>query len=39
MAINDKSVPSSIRNLKYAMNLVVLCLLALSITEYVVISD
>ena len=39
MAINDKTVPTAIRNLKNAMNVVVLCLMALSISEYVVISD
>ena len=39
MAINDKSVPSAIRNLRYTMNFVVLCLLALSISEFTVISS
>jgi hypothetical protein len=39
MAINDKSVPSAIRNLRMTMNIVILCLLALSITEFIVIGS
>lgn len=38
MAINDKSVPSSIRNLGYATNIVLMCLLALSISEFIIIN-
>ena len=38
MAINDKSTPPAIRNLRMTMNLVILALLALSITEYTIIS-
>jgi hypothetical protein len=39
MAINDKSVPSAISNLRITMNIVILCLLALSIAEFVVIGS
>ena len=39
MAINDKSVPSAIRNLRLTMNIVVMFLLALSITEFIVIGS
>jgi len=39
MAINDKSTPPAIRNLRMTMNLVVLALLALAITEYTIISS
>lgn len=38
MAINDKSVPKAIRNLSLTMNVVVVCLLALAITEFVVVT-
>ena len=38
-AINNKSVPGAITNLRVTMNLVILCLLALSITEFVVINN
>lgn len=38
MAINDKSVPKSIRNLNLTMNIVILCLLALAITEFIVVT-
>jgi hypothetical protein len=34
MAINDKTTPSAIRNLKITMNLVILSLLTLAITEF-----
>lgn len=37
MAINDKSVPKAIRNLSLTMNVVVVCLLALAITEFAVV--
>jgi len=36
MAINDKSTPPAIRNLRMTMNLVILALLALSITEFTI---
>lgn len=39
MAINDKSTPSAIKNLRITMNLVIIFLLALSITEFTVISN
>jgi hypothetical protein len=39
MAINDKSTPPAIRNLRMTMNLVVVALLALAITEYTIISS
>jgi len=39
MAINDKSTPRAIRNLRITMNLVMLCLLALAITEFSVINS
>ena len=38
MAINDKSVPKAIRNLSLTMNIVILCLLALAITEFIVVT-
>lgn len=38
MAINDTTVPPAIRNLRMTMNIVVLCLLALAITEFVLIT-
>lgn len=37
--INDKSTPRAIRNLRITMNLVILCLLALAITEFTVINS
>ena len=39
MAINDKSTPVAIRNLRYTMNLVMLCLLGLAISEFTVINS
>jgi hypothetical protein len=39
MAINDKSTPPAIRNLRMTMNLVGIALLALAITEYTIISS
>jgi hypothetical protein len=39
MAINDKSTPPAIRNLRMTMNIVVVALLALAITEYTIISS
>ena len=39
MAINDKSTPKAIRNLSYTMNIVILCLLALAISEFAVINS
>ena len=39
MAINDKSVPRAIRNLSMTMNLVILGLLALAISEFAIISS
>jgi len=39
MAINDKSVPKAIRNLSYTMNMVIVCLLALAISEFTIISN
>lgn len=39
MAINDKSTPPAIRNLRMTMNVVVMALLALAITEYTIISS
>ena len=39
MAINDKSVPNAIKNLKSTMNFVLLFLMAISIAEYIVIND
>jgi hypothetical protein len=38
MAINDKSVPRAIRNLSTTMNIVLLCLLALAIAEFTIIT-
>ena len=38
IAINDKSTPRAIRNLRVTMNLVIMCLLALAITEFVIIN-
>lgn len=38
MAINDTTVPPAIRNLKITMNFVILCLLALAITEFTIIT-
>lgn len=38
IAIDDKSTPRAIKNLKITMNIVLLCLLALGIAEYVTIS-
>lgn len=34
MAINDKAMPSSIKRLSRVANLVTLCLIALSVSEY-----
>lgn len=39
MAINDKSTPPAIRNLRMTMNVVVLALLALAVSEYSIISS
>ena len=39
MAINDKSTPPAIRNLKWTMNFVLLALIALAISEYTIISS
>lgn len=39
MAINDKSTPPAIRNLRWTMNLVMLCLMALAITEFTIINS
>lgn len=39
MAINDKSTPRAIRNLRWTMNLVLMCLLALAITEFAIINS
>jgi hypothetical protein len=39
MAINDKSTPPAIRNLRLTMNIVVLCLLALSISEFTIMNS
>ena len=38
LAINDKSQPKAIINLRWTMNFVIMCLLALAITEFSVIS-
>jgi len=38
MAIDDKTTPRAIKNLKITMNIVLLCLLALGVAEYVTIS-
>jgi hypothetical protein len=34
MAINDRAMPSSIKRLSRTVNLVLLCLLALAISDY-----
>lgn len=39
VAINDKSTPPAIRNLRMTMNVVVVALLALAITEFTIISS
>jgi hypothetical protein len=39
MTINDKSTPRAIRNLRITMNLVIVCLLGLAITEFTVINS
>lgn len=39
MAINDKTTPSSIRNLKITMNFVICCLIALAVTEFVIVNN
>lgn len=39
MAINDKSVPKAIRNLSMTMNIVILCLLGLAVSEFAIISS
>ena len=39
MAINDTTVPPAIRNLRMTMNLVIVCLLALAITEFTIITS
>ena len=39
MAINDKSTPPAIRNLRWTMNLVMMCLLALAVSEFIVINS
>lgn len=39
LAINDKSTPPAIRNLRMTMNFVMVALLALAITEYTIISS
>lgn len=39
MAINDKTTPKAIRNLRITMNLVLVCLLALAITEFSLINS
>jgi hypothetical protein len=38
MALNDQSIPNAIKNLRFTMNIVVACLLALAIAEFTVIS-
>lgn len=38
MAINDKSVPKAIRNLSMTMNIVILCLLGLAVSEFTIIT-
>lgn len=38
MAINDTTVPPAIRNLRMTMNIVIACLLALAVTEFVIIN-
>jgi hypothetical protein len=39
MAINDKSAPPAIRNLRITMNFVLVSLLALAITEFVIVNN
>ena len=39
MALNDTAVPPAIRNLRFTMNIVVIFLLTLAITEFTVISQ
>lgn len=39
MAINDKSTPPAIRNLRMTMNVVVCALFALAVSEYSIISS
>lgn len=39
MAINESNVPRAIRNLKMTMNVVILCLLALAISEFTIITS
>jgi hypothetical protein len=39
LAINDKSTPPAIRNLRMTMNVVMVALLALAITEFTIISS
>ena len=39
MAINDKTVPKAIRNLGMTMNIVILCLLGLAISEFTIITS
>jgi hypothetical protein len=39
MAIKDTTVPPAIRNLRMTMNLVLILLLALAITEFTIISS
>ena len=39
MAINDKSTPPAIRNLRMTMNLVIIALIALAISEYSILTS
>ena len=39
MAITDKTTPPAIKNLHWTMNFVVLCLLALAVSEFAVINS
>jgi hypothetical protein len=38
MAINDKSTPTAIKNLNLTMNIVILSLLALALTEFIIVN-
>ena len=39
MALNDNTVPPAIRNLRWTMNFVIMSLLALAITEFIIITN
>jgi hypothetical protein len=39
LALNDQAVPNAIKNLRFTMNIVIIFLLALAISEFTVISQ